>query len=72
MGRRVHVIAGDGSQDGGALRRQKRGYWVQTEGKKDDKNIQDAIKTAYQSERWSIPPEAWERIFGTKKCLTPI
>lgn len=62
----VYVISGD--HDGAELRRQKRKneYHVRCTGKDDDQVIQEVINTQ-RAMTYSIPAQAWDRIFGGKK-----
>ena len=49
--------------DGAALRREKRQpRHIRCDGKADDAEINEAIQSKGTS--WTLPAEAWERVFG--------
>lgn len=58
----IDVISAD--LDGAELRRLQRGrLWTRTDSKNDEEQFNDAIRHRVS---YSIPGQAWERIFGRK------
>jgi hypothetical protein len=59
----IHVISSD--IDGADLNRQmvKNQYYARCDGKEDNEQIQDALNQL-NVKQYSIPGEAWERIFN--------
>ena len=52
--------------DGARLRKEKSSkYYSVCDGSKDNDNINEAL--SHKGGGWSVPREAWERIFGGEK-----
>ena len=64
-------------KDGAELRREQKGYYLRTEAEVPssgrlkygaEQEIQEAMIRAGQGTRWTVPADAWERVFGEKAC----
>ena len=64
-------------KDGAELRREQRGYYLRADAEVPkqgtvrhgvEQEIQEAMIRVGQGTRWTVPADAWERVFGAKTC----
>ena len=65
MSNEIRVISAD--KDGADLRREKRrsSKYLRCDGTADDVEINEALRSL-GGKVWTLPSDAWERIFGEK------